>query len=81
VTRRRDFALGVAGLAVLVTVVEALPRLGLVDRRFLPPFSEMADALVDEAAPPISGRRWARRCAAGRSAWRSRWPPGSSPVW
>jgi ABC-type nitrate/sulfonate/bicarbonate transport system permease component len=41
----RDAALGVVGLAVVVAVVEVLPRSGVVDRRFLPPASEMARAL------------------------------------
>ncbi|WP_305788251.1 ABC transporter permease [Symbioplanes lichenis] len=41
--------LGVAGLLILVAVVELLPRLGLVDTRFLPPFSSMVSALGDEA--------------------------------
>lgn len=47
--RWRQPALGLLGLAVVVAVVEALPRLGLVDRRFLPPFSEIALALADQA--------------------------------
>lgn len=40
--------LGVLGSAGLIAVLEATPRLGLVDRRFLPPFSEMARALGDQ---------------------------------
>src|SRR4051812_33157319 len=45
VARARPPVLGLAGLGVLVAVVEALPRLGIVDRRFLPPFSTMAAEL------------------------------------
>jgi ABC-type nitrate/sulfonate/bicarbonate transport system permease component len=41
-------ALGLLGLAIVVSVVEALPRLGLVDDRFLPPFSTMARALAEQ---------------------------------
>jgi ABC-type nitrate/sulfonate/bicarbonate transport system permease component len=46
--RWRQPALGLLGLALVMAVVEALPRLGLVDRRFLPPFSEMAGALAEQ---------------------------------
>lgn len=42
VERWRQPALGVLGLALVVAVVEALPRLGIVDSRYLPPFSDMA---------------------------------------
>lgn len=45
-------ALGVAGLAGLVAVLELLPRTGVVDQRFLPPFSAMATALVDQTGTP-----------------------------
>ena len=45
-TRTREPALGVLGLGVVVAVVEALPRLGIVDSRFLPPFSSMARELA-----------------------------------
>ncbi|TDV48811.1 ABC transporter permease [Actinophytocola oryzae] len=38
-------ALGLLGLALVVAVVELLPRLDIVDRRFLPPFTEMAEGL------------------------------------
>ena len=48
VERWRDPALGVLGLALVVVAVEALPRSGIVDRRFLPPFSEMAGKLADQ---------------------------------
>ena len=44
--RARTPALGALGLGLLVAVVEALPRLGIVDRRFLPPFSAMAAELA-----------------------------------
>jgi ABC-type nitrate/sulfonate/bicarbonate transport system permease component len=47
-TRRREPALGLLGVAVAVGVVEALPRLGIVDGRFLPPFSTMAGALAEQ---------------------------------
>lgn len=42
--------LGAAGLLGLVAVIEVLPRLGLVNPRFLPPFSEMVAALGTLAA-------------------------------
>lgn len=45
-------ALGAAGLLGLVVLVELLPRVGLVDRRFLPPFSEMASALSVQSGNP-----------------------------
>ena len=41
--------LGAAGLAVLVALVEVLPRAGLVDERYLPPSSRIATALGAEA--------------------------------
>lgn len=50
--RWRQPALGLLGLAFTIGVVEALPRVGLVDRRFLPPFSEMAGSLADQLALP-----------------------------
>jgi ABC-type nitrate/sulfonate/bicarbonate transport system permease component len=37
--------LGLVGVAGAVALLEALPRLGLVDGRYLPPFSTMARAL------------------------------------
>ncbi|MGW0434195.1 ABC transporter permease [Micromonospora sp. NPDC003197] len=43
--RWRQPTLGLLGLALTIAVVEALPRVGIVDERFLPPFSEMAGAL------------------------------------
>jgi ABC-type nitrate/sulfonate/bicarbonate transport system permease component len=46
--RWRQPALGVLGLALLLAVVEALPRLGIVDSRFLPPFSAMARELAEQ---------------------------------
>ncbi|WP_306214556.1 ABC transporter permease [Actinoplanes sp. RD1] len=45
----RRLLLGGAGLLILVAVVELVPRIGLVDDRFLPPFSSMMSALGDEA--------------------------------
>ncbi|MFB9832007.1 ABC transporter permease [Actinoallomurus acaciae] len=42
------WGLGLAGLAVLMAVVELVPRTGLVRERFLPPFSAMVSALADE---------------------------------
>jgi len=44
--RWRRPALGLLGLAAGVAVLEALPRLGIVDSRYLPPFSAMARELV-----------------------------------
>ncbi|WP_405141029.1 ABC transporter permease [Sphaerisporangium sp. NBC_01403] len=41
-------AYGLAGLACLLAVMEAVPRLGVVDRRFLPPASEILGALAAE---------------------------------
>ncbi|MDL4817827.1 ABC transporter permease [Actinomadura opuntiae] len=41
--------LGLAGLAGVMALVEAVPRAGLVKKRFLPPFSDMVSALADEA--------------------------------
>jgi ABC-type nitrate/sulfonate/bicarbonate transport system permease component len=45
-------ALGLLGLAVLVLVLELLPRVGVVDERFLPPFSQMMVALVEQVQTP-----------------------------
>jgi ABC-type nitrate/sulfonate/bicarbonate transport system permease component len=42
--------LGLAGLAGLLLLVEAVPRLGLVDQQYLPPTSRIAAALADEMA-------------------------------
>lgn len=44
--RWRDAALGVAGMATVVVVVELLPRLGVVDRNYLPPSSEIGRSLA-----------------------------------
>jgi len=41
-------ALGALGSAAFVALLELLPRSGVVDRRFLPPLSEMLRALGDE---------------------------------
>ncbi|MFB4305875.1 ABC transporter permease [Actinomadura sp. GTD37] len=43
------WAFGLAGLVCLTAVVEAAPRTGLVEERFLPPFSAMVSALADQA--------------------------------
>ncbi|MER7370102.1 ABC transporter permease [Nonomuraea wenchangensis] len=45
-----SWLLGLAGLAGLVGIVELAPRAGLVDERYLPPFSAMAAALAEQAA-------------------------------
>jgi ABC-type nitrate/sulfonate/bicarbonate transport system permease component len=47
--------LGVAGLAGLLVLVEALPRLGLVNDDYLPPTSRIAAALGDEL---VTGEFW-----------------------
>ncbi|MFG1942994.1 ABC transporter permease [Nonomuraea sp. NPDC048826] len=44
------WALGLIGLAGLVAAAEAVPRAGLVDERYLPPFSAMMTALAEQAA-------------------------------
>lgn len=44
--------LGLAGIVCVVAVIELAPRLGIVDRRFLPPFSEMFAALVARVQTP-----------------------------
>jgi ABC-type nitrate/sulfonate/bicarbonate transport system permease component len=46
--RWRQPALGLAGLLLIVAVVEVLPRLDIVDRHYLPPFTEMAASLGDQ---------------------------------
>lgn len=48
----RKVLLGLAGIAAFLLALEALPHTGLVDARFLPPFSEMASALGDHARAP-----------------------------
>ncbi|WP_007026161.1 ABC transporter permease [Saccharomonospora iraqiensis] len=40
--------LGAAGVLGLMALLELVPRLGVVDRRFLPPFSEMIAALAGQ---------------------------------
>ncbi|WP_430783381.1 ABC transporter permease [Actinoplanes sp. G11-F43] len=45
--------LGVAGLAGLLLVMELVPRLGLVDDRFLPPASRIGAALATEAGTAV----------------------------
>ncbi|WP_433479281.1 ABC transporter permease [Spirillospora sp. CA-142024] len=50
--RRRPvpaWVLGLAGLGCVMAVAEAVPRAGLVNERFLPPFSEMVSALAEQA--------------------------------
>lgn len=42
--------LGSAGLLGLMAVIELAPRVGLVDPRFLPPFSEMVSALLEQVS-------------------------------
>jgi ABC-type nitrate/sulfonate/bicarbonate transport system permease component len=44
----RDPALGLLGVAIAVGALEALPRLHIVDDRFLPPFSRMAGSLAGQ---------------------------------
>jgi len=46
--RIRPIALGVCGLLLVTAVVEALPRLSVVDADYLPPFSTMAGALGEQ---------------------------------
>ncbi|WP_433362846.1 ABC transporter permease [Streptosporangium sp. CA-115845] len=41
--------LGLIGLTGFVAILELVPRAGLVDERFLPPFSDMLSALVEQA--------------------------------
>ncbi|GAA2126311.1 ABC transporter permease subunit [Streptomyces synnematoformans] len=45
----RKALLGLGGVAVLLVLLELVPRTSLVDERYLPPFSEMAGALGDSA--------------------------------
>jgi ABC-type nitrate/sulfonate/bicarbonate transport system permease component len=50
--RTPAWALGLAGVATLLLVVELAPRLGIVDARFLPPTSEILAALGDRLGTP-----------------------------
>lgn len=50
--RTPAWALGLAGVAVLLLVVELAPRLGLVDARFLPPTSRILAALAERLGTP-----------------------------
>ncbi|MFI7417629.1 ABC transporter permease [Nonomuraea sp. NPDC049684] len=52
---RRDLLHGLAGLGGLLALVEAVPRLGLVDERFLPPATRILGALAAELA---TARLW-----------------------
>ncbi|MCW2882612.1 MAG: ABC-type nitrate/sulfonate/bicarbonate transport system, permease component [Sphaerisporangium sp.] len=47
-TKGAKAAYGLAGLAGLLALMEAVPRLGIVDERFLPPASEILGALAAE---------------------------------
>ncbi|GAA2877765.1 nitrate ABC transporter permease [Actinoplanes cyaneus] len=51
--RGNPVLLGSAGLAGLLLLLELLPRLGLVDERFLPPTSRIASALADEVSTAV----------------------------
>lgn len=44
---------GLAGLLVLVAIFEAVPRSGLVNPAFLPPFSEIVSSLVRQAGTAV----------------------------
>jgi ABC-type nitrate/sulfonate/bicarbonate transport system permease component len=44
--------LGAAGIAALLLLLEMLPRLGIIDPRFLPPISEILVALASNASEP-----------------------------
>lgn len=48
--RAGDWALPLTGVVVALLIFELVPRLGLVDRRFLPPASEMFAALFGRIA-------------------------------
>jgi ABC-type nitrate/sulfonate/bicarbonate transport system permease component len=48
--------LGLLGLLVLVGALELVPRVGIVDSQFLPPFSKIANALGHQVG---SGQFWA----------------------
>jgi ABC-type nitrate/sulfonate/bicarbonate transport system permease component len=45
--------LGVAGAAAVVIALEAASRIGIVDERYLPPFSQIVSALVERAQTGI----------------------------
>ncbi|MFI8092160.1 ABC transporter permease [Streptomyces sp. NPDC086080] len=49
------WALGLAGVATLLAVLELIPRAGLVDRRFLPTSSEIIASLADRVG---TGEFW-----------------------
>ena len=44
--------LGASGVLILVVLLELLPRLGVVDARFVPPFSATMTALADRVQSP-----------------------------
>lgn len=48
--RGRDWGLPLLGVAAAVLIFEIVPRVGLVDRRFLPPASEMFAALFERVS-------------------------------
>jgi ABC-type nitrate/sulfonate/bicarbonate transport system permease component len=48
----RAVGLGALGLFTVGAVLEVAPRIGLVDRRFLPPSSEILSALLSELGTP-----------------------------
>ena len=50
--RTPAWALGLAGVATLLLVVELVPRLGVVDARFLPPTSQILAALAERVGTP-----------------------------
>lgn len=50
--RLRTLLLGLVGLAILVGALEIIPRVGLVQERFLPPSSRIASALATELGEP-----------------------------
>ncbi|GLI26995.1 nitrate ABC transporter permease [Agromyces rhizosphaerae] len=45
--------LGAAGVATLLVLLELIPRLGLIDPRFLPPASEILAALAESASTAV----------------------------
>jgi ABC-type nitrate/sulfonate/bicarbonate transport system permease component len=49
---RSPALLGLAGLGGLVLLLEVVPRVGVVDPRFLPPFSDMMSALGAQLGTP-----------------------------